>query len=162
MDIPAAVYLELLVGITGFLILVYILTREFLMDDHSFGLAAAAFVSFYGSLEIFAHLFPLLFSGSSLGILVNPGLHPPVEFYGNLWNWISPNPIPFALKSVVDAAKSPCFFLLTLILFSRAEKNLLPLLFAGCGTMLFVGTASEEIMVITFGVLFFVFIFHMK
>ena len=162
MDIPAAVYLEIPVGITGFLVLVYILVRELLMDDHSFGLAAAAFVSLYGSLEIFAHLFPLLFSGGNLGILVSSSLPPITEFHGNLWNWISSSPIPFALTNAIDTAKSPCFFLLTLILFSRADKKLLPLLFAGCGTMLFVGTASEEIMVITFGVLFFIFIFHMK
>ena len=162
MDIPAAVYMEILVGITGFLILVYILARELLVDDHSFGLAAAAFASLYGSLEIFAHLFPLLFLGENLGALVNSSLPPITEFHGNLWNWISSTPIPFALTNAIDKAKSPCFFLLTLILFSRAEKTSIPLLFAGCGTMLFVGTASEEIMVITFGVIFFIFTFHWK
>jgi hypothetical protein len=164
-DISAIQYFELTIGISGFLLLVYVLSRYIFVDKHNYGLSSMVFVAFLGSAMFYSYLMTNLTKGEDISaIMFNFGgervqfhidenkplmtrpirSHPEID--GTFITSLLPaHNTPFSIQNYLDNAKSYCIAFLMLYVILKSYKTRIALLFTGA-SLFIIASGAEQVL----------------
>ena len=165
-DISAIQYFEITIGISGFLVLVYVLSRYIFVDKHNYGLSSMVFVAFLGSAMFYSYLMTNLTKGEDLSAIMfnvggervqyhidenKPLMTRPIRFHPELDSTFITSSLPahntpFSVQNYLDNAKSYCIAFLMLYVILKSYKIRMALLFTGASLFIMASGAEQVLL----------------